>query len=727
MTQARTRRGLILVLIVAAFCLLGLIYSIAVPLFEAPDELWHFSFVRILAAERALPVQPTEGKDMWLREAGQPPLYYLVSAPFVALLDTSDFPDFVRFNVAHPAVTATSQSEAPNVFIHTPHERFPYQGAVLAVHLLRLLTIPWGAATVVGVYLVAREVAPTRPGLALMPAAITAFNPHFIYISSVVNNDATVACFCTFALWLAIRMGRETGRRGRNLISLGVALGLALLSKVSALALLPLAALALFLVWRRERDTRALLTRGFTIFGLAALIGGWWYARNWVLYGDPLAWRVWLTDIGVQPITLFELIRQFGHVGTSYWAPYDGLFPPLVFWALGLLAALAVAGWVRLILRRDARSEARAEGLLLAGVWFVLLFASLVRYMTTTPSAEGRLLFPGVAAFSLLLALGWEALLPRRWTRAVMGAILAGLIALSIFGPVAIASRYALPLLDSAQDASDAVPFGDADFDGVRLLGAEIEPDEARACEAQGGETIAVTLYWETLSQPPADLRAVVQLWTLGGRLAGQRDTTPAGETYPPDLWRAGDILRDVYRLPLEEDGPALCRVVVSALDGEECLGKASSPALLRLAGAPVTLEEVKHPLSYTLGGKIDLVGYDALAIAPSAGETLTLTLYWRALAEVEEDYNVFVHLLGEDGELTSQEDGPPLKGDYPTSYWSPGEILVDTHTVKLEAALPTSAHLLIGLYRLADGARLPAYTATGERLPQDAIAIYDW
>ena len=26
----------------------------------------------MLAAERAMPVQPSEGKDMWLREAGQP-------------------------------------------------------------------------------------------------------------------------------------------------------------------------------------------------------------------------------------------------------------------------------------------------------------------------------------------------------------------------------------------------------------------------------------------------------------------------------------------------------------------------------------------------------------------------------------------------------------------------------------------------------------------------------
>ena len=64
-----------LILIVAVFCLLSAIYSVIVPLFEAPDEVWHFSFIQALATQRALPVQSTESKDIWLREAGQSPLY----------------------------------------------------------------------------------------------------------------------------------------------------------------------------------------------------------------------------------------------------------------------------------------------------------------------------------------------------------------------------------------------------------------------------------------------------------------------------------------------------------------------------------------------------------------------------------------------------------------------------------------------------------------------------
>ena len=47
-----------------------------------------------------------------------------------------------------------------------------------------------------------------------------------------------------------------------------------------------------------------------------------------------------------------------------------------------------------------------------------------------------------------------------------------------------------------------------------------------------------------------------------------------------------------------------------------------------------------------------------------------------------------------------------------------------DTHSVALQKDLVPGAHLLVGLYRLSDGARLPAYDALGERAPNDAIRL---
>ena len=57
------------------------------------------------------------------------------------------------------------------------------------------------------------------------------------------------------------------------------------------------------------------------------------------------------------------------------------------------------------------------------------------------------------------------------------------------------------------------------------------------------------------------------------------------------------------------------------------------------------------------------------------------------------------------------------MDNDYPTSYWSPGEVLADTHIVPLQDNLPAGAYLLVGLYRLADGT-VPRIAADEEYIP---------
>jgi hypothetical protein len=303
-----------------------------------------------------------------------------------------------------------------------------------------------------------------------------------------------------------------------------------------------------------------------------------------------------------------------------------------------------------------------------------------------------------------------------------------GLLLLAIASPFgAIVPRYARPLVRSTADIPQTALLNDAVYGGARLVGVDIEPKTA-----QPGETVSVTLYWEARATPPAALRVVVQLWTFGGRLVGQHDRTPAGDLYPPDLWRVGDVVRDTYHFTMVEETPAMCHVTVLVLDGDDLLGQVSSPSALKLVGVPVSADDIPLPLMVSLGGQIELIGYDVpahppfdgLRAQPSSGETLEITLYWRALADVEEDYTVFVHLLGEDGTLYGQGDGPPLNNDYPTSYWSPGEVLADVRTIALHNGRPAGAYLLVGLYRLADGARLPVHTAEGERMPDDAVRL---
>lgn len=114
-----------------------------------------------------------------------------------------------------------------------------------------------------------------------------------------------------------------------------------------------------------------------------------------------------------------------------------------------------------------------------------------------------------------------------------------------------------------------------------------------------------------------------------------------------------------------------------------------------------------RHTVRAVFGEAIVLEGY-ALYESVRAGDVFHLDLYWQASAPVAEDYQVFVHLLGEDGQRWAQKDGPPLLGARPTSSWQLGEQLADRRGLFLPSDMPPgSYHLRVGLYRLSDGSRL--------------------
>lgn len=114
------------------------------------------------------------------------------------------------------------------------------------------------------------------------------------------------------------------------------------------------------------------------------------------------------------------------------------------------------------------------------------------------------------------------------------------------------------------------------------------------------------------------------------------------------------------------------------------------------------------------LGEAIVLAGCDLEPEVPRPGGSLYVTLYWRVLGPVREDYTVFTHLLGPynpatGGPVWAGHDGPPLGGSYGTSRWAAGEWVLDQHEIPLPADLPPGTYTLeAGLYLLATGERLP-------------------
>ncbi len=142
---------------------------------------------------------------------------------------------------------------------------------------------------------------------------------------------------------------------------------------------------------------------------------------------------------------------------------------------------------------------------------------------------------------------------------------------------------------------------------------------------------------------------------------------------------------------------------------------------------APAT--EVRTPIDARLGDAIALRGYTLLADRLAPADIVQITLFWEAVAPVDQRYKVFLHLLNGEGVLVAQHDSEPGGGLGPTTAWELGVRQIDNHGVLLPVdAPPGDYQLVLGLYPLGNPTgRLPVTLhgqPAGDALSLGAITV---
>jgi 4-amino-4-deoxy-L-arabinose transferase-like glycosyltransferase len=732
----------ILALILLAFVLLGCVYSLVTPVFEASDEIFHYPVVKYIADGRGLPVQDPRAEAAWEQEGSQPPLYYGLAALATAWINTDDM-QAVRWrnplsNIGRPLTPGNK-----NLVVHTAAEAFPWHGSVLAIHLIRFLSLLLQAGTVFLTYHISRVVWPEREELASLAAALVAFNPMFLFIAGSVNNDNLITPLATWVLLLLALTLKEGWLSYRRAALLGLLLGLVALTKLSGLGLLLLAAVVLTVVAARQRAWGAWLRWGVILVGMVALIAGWWYVRNWRLYGDPTGLNVMLEIAGRRDISPSwrELLAEFEGFRMSFWGVFGGftvVAPGWLYNLYDLLVLAGIVGWVVLAWRRRGRWQAERIGLILLLVaWILTVGLSLVRWTSQTLASQGRLLFPAIAAVAVLLATGLAGWAAERWRSRIVLGLGSGLLIIAAAIPIwVIRPAYAMPpLLDASQVPADASPADLIVGETMRLLAYELPQDTVRP-----GADLPVRLYWESIAPEDRDLSVFVHLFGRDMTLAGLVGSYPGLGAYPTTLLRPGQVVADTYPVPVTITAtvPSLLRVQVGLFQygvADEApvaaFDSAGRPAngmigTVRLLPPRPPTYQISEPVRFDLDGQALLLGYDLPAETVRPGEAVTLTLYWQAQARMSEDYHVFVHLVGpmpEEGTV-AQHDKVPLDGDWPTWAWEPGYTVRDEYSLQLPVDLqPGTYQLRAGLYRLSDGQRVPVQGPDG-RVKDSAMIL---
>jgi len=141
---------------------------------------------------------------------------------------------------------------------------------------------------------------------------------------------------------------------------------------------------------------------------------------------------------------------------------------------------------------------------------------------------------------------------------------------------------------------------------------------------------------------------------------------------------------------------------------------------------------EIQHLLEADLGGQVRLLGYN-IQSGFHPGSTIHLTLFWQALAKMDQNYTVFTHLTDAKGCIWGQKDNPPVDGFYPTSQWEEDEIVRDQYDLIISHEThPGEYQLEIGLYLVETGQRLvilseDMHSPVGDKVVLETIQVQPW
>lgn len=403
----------------ALYFALTLALVLVVPFGQAPDEAAHAQYIEAIASHHALPVFAGQSPPAPGYEFHQPPLFYLLAAPFWALGGT---------------------------------------GAQMV--LARALSLVFGLATVWLVWRAARLVfgADSRaPAVCVLGAALS---PLHQGVGASVNNDALAGLWAASLFYLVALAWLDAPSK-RVVLTTGVVAGLGVLTKLTALPLGVWAFVCVGLALKKHARPFAAL---WPALGLALLLVAPMMIRNQILYGDPLAYRLFshaATDVSPGIALFSQVIGADGYArgmalqiigtafgfwgGSSSFAHVVGTFSPSgprfpsPLWALPLLLAVGVplGGALSAWRARTPTEDDGANGRSLSGCWAAgamlvgLLWLNFA--LAHVAGGQARYLHPALLPVTLLVGGGLSRSRAGTFAAMLVGGMMVGLTLANIF------------------------------------------------------------------------------------------------------------------------------------------------------------------------------------------------------------------------------------------------------------------------------------------------------
>jgi len=285
---------------------------------------------------------------------------------------------------------------------------------VWADNAMMMITPIFSAVTLLAAYKFVANLGDRRK--AIVTLFMVSMFPVYIRFSPIPYVEMMTTFFSTVALFMVYKAYQQQSLK--HLVSSGILSGLACLTKYSGIIAVATSLVFVLLFWKvggglslRGRVWRR-VKAAMVVVLLVAVVAGPWYARNWVLFGSPIAPFVFgdrftatgnevaeLTQAKVEKTHAYTADQIVALVFGGFWDVPEGSRLYYVYVALALLLSLPLlVGLIQLLRRRDDPAK-------LVLIWLSMSVAQLLFYASGEPIWV-RTIMPGVVAIGFTATLG---------------------------------------------------------------------------------------------------------------------------------------------------------------------------------------------------------------------------------------------------------------------------------------------------------------------------------
>jgi len=285
---------------------------------------------------------------------------------------------------------------------------------------------------------------------------------------------------------------------------------------------------------------------------------------------------------------------------------------------------------------------------------------------------------------------------------------------------------FAAPGLTSYSEA-EQVYFGDQ----FRLERCEVGPRSLAA-----GDAVRISLSWRALVETDEDYVVILVLKDGQGRRWAQHEMKPQGGWRPTDTWAEGEPVQDnhalmvpwgtppgEYRLELQLYSPELGCSLVASQGDKTAAGVGLDLGPVQINPSPVYPSKghlsAQHECATEFADQVELQGYDLISGDYRSGDKLHLVLYWRALRDIQKEYNLLLQLVDSSGKVITQVIALPGASWYPTSQWERNELVKGQHDIVIPPQTLEGKYLL----------RIVLFSPGSENLPvrrKQALSLWE-